>query len=158
MSKETKNVAAEVPAESTAMTVFNDDTGLASELQSRATSFCSMVCRTPAEKARLYNLMNAPEFTVKKFINKTILVKDVFIEKVTLVNKETGELEDANRIVLIDKDGKGYQATAKGVFSALKKLVQVYGAPTWDVPLPIIPIEISKSNDRNILTLTIAAD
>jgi hypothetical protein len=138
--------------------IEDDDTGLRGDLVSRTTSFCSLTPVTMAEKARLYNLMNAPEFTVKKFINKIILMQNLFMEKVLMTNEETGEVTEGNRIVIIDKDFHGYSCVATGVFSSLKKIVQSFGEPPWAEPIPIEPFEISKAANKNILTLRIVVD
>lgn len=138
-------------------TVVNDDnTNMIVDLTSRATQYCSMQAKTEAEKAKLFNATNNPDKRLADCINTVIKVKDVFVEAVECVNKETGERETCPRIVLIDTDGNGYACVSLGVFSAIKKLFGIYGEPNaWSSPLPIMIKQITKG-ERKMLTLNIA--
>ena len=96
-------------------------------------SYCSIdaAAGDMDSKKKVYNALNNPDFKVSDFINKKICVVDVLIEVSQLVNEETGEADIVPRVVLIDKDGKAYQAVSKGIFSAIRNAVQVFGAPSW---------------------------
>lgn len=144
--------------ENTAIVMSSEDTGISGQLTSRTAMFCSMAANTPAEKVKLFNIMNNPEKRVKDCVNMTILVKDVFAEEVVLTNERTGLVSREPRIVLIDKDGTGYQCVSRGVFSALRKIIGIFGQPTWAKPIPMRPKLVNKSADRSILTIEIAAD
>lgn len=126
----------------------------ADELQERNITFCSMQANTPREKAALFKAMNNPEKRIADCINMTIKVKDIFCETVQCVQEGTEEVEFVPRIVLIDDKGIGYQAVSLGVFSALKKLIQVFGTPTWNEPIPVKVRQISKGN-RQLLTFDV---
>ena len=41
------------------------------------------------------------------------------------------------RIVLIDADGLAFECVSVGMYSAIRKLVAIYGAPTWEPPLTV---------------------
>ena len=132
-----------------------DDTGIKAHLISVEDTYCSMVANTPEEKKALFNAMNNPEYHLSECINMHLFIKDVYCETVTIINDETGEISPAVRIVLIDKDGVGYQCTSRGVYSALKKCFSVYGMPTWDEPLEIEVKQMTKKKNRNILTFNV---
>lgn len=126
-----------------------------SELQeAQGNMFSTLKAETIEEKAQLFNVMNNPEKRVSDMIGKVIRVKDVFAEEIELVNKETGETNRAPRIVLVDVDGVAYQAVSVGVMSALKKLFQIYGIPTWEDGIPLEVRQI-KNGINNILTFTV---
>ena len=146
------------PAELTpaAPAVFDDDSKFIVDLTSRTTSYCSMKATTAAEKADLYNAMNAPAKRLKECINEVIEIKDVFVEVVHCTNTETGERVLVPRTVLIDSNGTGYQAVSSGIFNALRKLFAVFGEPhTWTEPIKVKIKQISKSATNNILTFEI---
>lgn len=131
---------------------------LATELSENATSiFCSVKGGDRKSKAKVYNAINNPEHKVADFINKVIMVKDVVVEEITLENEETGEFETAPRVVLIDDKGKAYQAVSAGMFNAIKNAIQVFGAPTWEEPLPMLIKQISVKNG-SMLTVDIQSD
>lgn len=72
----------------------------------------------------------------------TIELRNVIIQEVTLVNKETGKIDDAPRITLIAEDGKSYVATSVGVFSSIKQLLGVAGEPqTWGQAITVHFVE-----------------
>lgn len=119
------------------------------------TFYTSFRGETAAEKAQLFKIMNTPKYKVSDCINKTILLKDLYVEMVSCTNEQTGEVSVGPRIVLIDKDNEGYQCVSTGILSALKKLMQIYGEPTWDEPLPIKIIQLKKGA-RSILTFEVA--
>ena len=127
---------------------------LQQNLTESSDSFCSLKAETPQEKATLFRIMNSPEKRISDCINQTILVKDVYCEVVQVTNKETGEVNTCPRVVLVDKDGIGYQSVSFGIYGSLKKLFQVYDVPTWNEPVPIKVIQISREKNK-ILTLTI---
>ena len=58
------------------------------------------------------------------------------------------------RIVLIDDKGVAYVSVSLGIFGAVKKLIQVYGMPTWSEPLPIIVKQKTKGVNT-LLTLDV---
>lgn len=117
---------------------------LAQELSENATSvYCSVQGGDRKTKALVYNASNNPEHKVADFINKTIMVKDVLVELIQVENEDSGEMEEAPRVVLIDKDGKAYQAVSAGMFNAIRKAIQIFGQPTWEEPLPMLIKQIT---------------
>lgn len=129
---------------------------LVADLTTAKTQFCSMKAETPEEKARLFNSMNNPDKRLADFINKVIPAKDLYIEVVNCTNQETGEVTACPRIVIIDDKGTSYQCVSVGIFSALKKCIQIYGAPTWETPVKLEVVQITKGN-RKMLTLNVVA-
>ncbi|MDP4120850.1 MAG: hypothetical protein Q8876_07350 [Bacillota bacterium] len=141
--------------ENTSLVVVDQDEKLIADLtQKRTTAFCSFEAKSIADKAKLYTAMNNPDFRIGDEINTVIKAKDVFAEIVTCTNRDTGEQSTCPRVVIIDDKGKGHQAVSMGVFSAVKKLMQVYGLPTWTEPLPLKVLQITKG-DRKLLTFAV---
>ena len=135
--------------------VFADEGfDLVADLTTAKTQFSSVVATTDEEKAKLYNAMNNPEKRLADCINMTINAKDLYVEVVNCTNKETGEVNACPRIVIIDDKGVSYQCVSIGIFSAFKKLIQVYGAPTWEKPLKLMVKQITKGQLK-MLTLDV---
>lgn len=117
---------------------------VAQELSAQQTSmFCSIQGGTIEAKKAVFNASNNPDHKVGDYINKVIVVKDVLAELIEVKNEETGEMEVTPRVVLIDVDGKSYQAVSKGIFNALKKAIAIFGSPTWEDGLPILVKQVS---------------
>lgn len=117
-------------------------------------AYCSVRAETMAEKALVFNAANNPQHKVNDYINKLIMLKDVYAETLELVNQETGEYEKAPRIVLIDENGEAYECVSVGMFSSLKKLIATFGEPTWDEPIPVI-VKQEKVKNGSMLTLSV---
>ena len=134
----------------------DDNSNMIVDLTSRTTQYCSMTATTDEQKALLFNATNNPEYRLGDCINQTISVKDVFVEAVQCVNRETGEANICPRIVLIDVDGKGYACVSIGIFSAIKKIFGIFGEPAnWKKPIAMTVKQVSKG-DRKMLTLNVA--
>lgn len=139
------------------LAVIEDDTDYVADLTSRTTAYCSLIAETPEDKAKIYNAMNNPEKRIKDCINETISLTDVYVESVVCTN-EAGVSTTCPRVVLIDKDGIGYQAVSKGIFSALKKLFGVFGEPKdWEQPINIKIKQMNRGTNKAILTFDIVA-
>ena len=117
-------------------------------------AMCSIKAETMEEKALVFNAANNPQHKVADFINKKIMVKDIYAETLELVNKETGEVDKAPRIVLIDEAGEAYECVSVGMFSALKKLIATFGEPTWEQPIPVV-IKQEKVANGSMLTISV---
>lgn len=135
-----------------------DDEGfnLVVDMTTAQTSFCSIKAETDEQKAKLFNAMNNPEKRLADCINMQIKAKDLYIEVVNCTNEETGEVTACPRIVIIDDKGVSYQAVSVGIYSALKKAIMVYGAPTWVKPVTMEVKQITKGN-KKMLTLNVVA-
>ena len=137
--------------------VYADDGfNIQADMTTAKTQFCSMVAETKEDKAKLYNAMNNPDLRLADCINTQIKAKDLYVEVVNCTNEETGEVTACPRIVIIDDKGKSYQAVSIGIYSALKKVIQVFGAPTWAEPVTLEVKQISKGT-RKMLTLNVVA-
>lgn len=120
-------------------------------------AYSSLKAGTLKEKAALYNAMSNPTHKVGDYINRSIRVKDVYVETIEITDEDTGEVVVAPRIVLIDTEGDSYQAVSKGVFSALSRAIKVFGEPTWDDGLPIIIRQVSLGKNQ-MLTFDVNVD
>ena len=125
------------------------------DMTSAQTQFCSLSASTDEEKAKLFNAINNPEKRLADCINMTINAKDLYIEVVNCTNEQTGEVTACPRIVIIDEKGVSYQAVSLGIYSALKKVIQIFGAPSWQKPIKLSVKQVTKGA-RKMLTLEIA--
>lgn len=153
---ENKEMAIYTPNQQVANRFADEGFDLVVDMSTAKTQFTSMVAVTTEEKAKLYNAMNNPDERISDNINKQIKAKDLYVEVVNCTNTETGEVTACPRIVIIDDKGKSYQAVSIGIYSALKKIIQVYGAPTWETPINLEVKQITKG-DRKMLTLNVVA-
>lgn len=120
---------------------------------SKAAEYCSFVADTQEKKALLFTAMNNPTYRIEEKLNTTIELTDVYAEAVQFIG-DGGEILDSVRIVLIDVNGESYGCCSVGMFSALKKLMRVFGEPTWEEPIKVQPYQTPTRNGKNkIFTL-----
>lgn len=135
---------------------FSDEGfNLVADMTTAQLSYCSIKAETDTDKAKLYNAMNNPDGRLADCINMTIAIKDLYIEVVNCTNEETGEVTACPRIVIIDDKGKSYQCVSIGIYSSLKKIIQIFGEPTaWTKPVKVMVKQITKGK-KQMLTLNV---
>lgn len=124
-------------------------------------SFTTIECRDKQSAAKVYNAATGKCESLRENVNKVIAMQHIYIEKVLMKVRdekgdETGEVQEANRTVIISSDGKNYSTCSKGVYSALKRIISIFGMPEdWENGvLEIIPVIISTGKGQ-VLSLKV---
>lgn len=117
-------------------------------------SFTSLKNETNEEKQILYKAMSNPDKRLGDCINTVIRAKDLFMEMVDMTNQETGEISTCPRIVIVDTNGVSYQSVSFGVFNALKRVITVFGNPTWEEGIPLKVIQVTRG-EKKMLSLDV---
>lgn len=95
--------------------------------------YCSIADNgTRASKVAIFNAINGADENLADHINEVLEITHVVAHPVTLTDEETGEVITALRTVLIDKNGKAYQAVSGGVANALSRIISIIGEPKGD--------------------------
>lgn len=118
-----------------------------------AESYCSIKGDTREALVAMYNAINSPDHKLSDFVGKKLNIKDISIERVENMNDETGDMVANARVVLIDENGESYTCVSSGIYSAIKKLVSVFGEPTWEPALPVEVQNLSTKKGRKTMTL-----
>ena len=116
--------------------------------------FCSFQPKTDDDRALLFNAMNAPDVKISDHIGQELTVRDVIVEPVEIVDDNSSEVRTSPRVILIDMDGHTYSAVSYGIYNALRRLVALYGLPTWERGIPVRVRQISRGSNR-IFTLDV---
>lgn len=115
--------------------------------------YCSMKGETRADKMRVFNAINSPDARVSDFIGKEIDLVHVVAHPITLTDENTGEIIDALRVVLVDKNGKSYEAVSGGIANAVQRILQIFGQPEeWENPIKVEPVSKATRNGTNKVT------
>lgn len=118
-----------------------------------AESYCSIKGDSREALVAMYNAINSPDHQLSNFVGKKLNIKDISIERVENMNEETGEMVANARVVLIDENGESYTCVSSGIYSAIKKLVAVFGEPTWEPALPVEVQNLSTRKGRKTMSL-----
>ena len=126
---------------------------LATLNQNDTVAYCSCSLETMEDKKRIYKATGSEAQRISDMVNMEISFCDVFVEPVECVNKETGLVTSAPRVVLIDRDGNGYVSVSVGIYNSVKKIFALFGTPDrWTEPITVKVGQITKGQNR-ILTL-----
>lgn len=121
----------------------NNDNFL-SEEQKRVYSSKSM--KTIEDKKELFNALEECDLLINDCVGETIDIKDFYIEEYDKADETTGELKTKYRTIIFDKDGKSYATGSYGIYNSIKKLIMVYGYPTYTDE---VKVKISKKKTKN---------
>ena len=128
---------------------------------STAPVFTTLDVSTKEGKKKLFQIKNHPYHTLAEFVNKSIFVRDIYVDVNPRTNKDPesenfGCVEDKPRTILIDVNGESYVAGVSiGIFNAVSEIVRTFGDPsTWDEPLEVVPVYV-KTPKGNMLSLDI---
>lgn len=127
-------------------------------------AYMSFNATTQDEKIKLYNAINVPDYKLSDFINKTLILRDVIIMGVE-INREVNpfdkndldnidEKRKANRVILIDMEGKSYVATSDGISNAVRTLMNVFGTLHFEDGLSITVKQVNVKRG-SLLTLSL---
>lgn len=109
---------------------------------------------TRKSQVAIYNAINGADESVADHINEVLEIVNVVAHPVTLPDEETGEIVEALRTVLIDKNGKAYVAVSGGIANALSRIMSIVGEPTngaWEkepVKMKIKQVKTRNGNNK----------
>lgn len=105
-------------------------------------------------KVAIFNAVNGADESIADHIGEIIEVVNVVAHPVQLLDEVTGEVVNALRTVLIDKNGKSYTAVSQGITSALSKIFSIVGTPengAWEkepVKMKIRQVKTRNGNNK----------
>ena len=107
-----------------------------------------------ATKVAIYNAVNNAQESLDEHIGEELSVVDVVAYPVQLVDENTGEIVNALRTILIDKDRNSYSAVSQGVTNSLSRIFSIVGEPSWkDEPLKLKAKKVATRNGSNKVTI-----
>ena len=102
------------------------------------------------EKIKFYNEVLDSQITVDMILEKEKTVKYIHVDKVDIKNQNDSGTHEAPRIVFYFEDGTSCISFSAGIYLALKKLVNVFGAPPYKFNIKFRSIEKGKTRTYTI--------
>lgn len=102
----------------------------------------------------IFNAVNGADEQVADHIGEVLEIVNVVAHPISLPDEETGEIIEALRTVLIDKNGKSYVAVSQGITSALSRIFSIVGMPdggAWEkepVKMKIKQVKTRNGNNK----------
>jgi len=128
------------------LTLFNGNVGK---------TYCSKVAQKEEDKKELFNALETCDALLNDCVGQEIEIKDVYCEERDVVDSETGEMKKKYRTILFDLNGQTYATGSYGIFNIMRKLMAIYGMPTWENGLKVKVAKRPIGNGKSTLTLTL---
>ena len=114
--------------------VMVNDVSFSFDLSMLSEGSNNFVCSIPDDGSRtakvaIYNAVQNADEQLSEHVNEVLEIVDIVAHPIQLPDERTGEVISAIRTVLIDKNGKGYQAVSNGICQALSKVIAIIGQP-----------------------------
>lgn len=120
--------------------------------------YSSIKASSVEEKKKLYNALEKCDALLNDIVGSEINIKDFYVEERIVTEDD----EDGNeksvvkyRTILFDTEGKSYATGSYGVYNALRRIVMVYGTPTWTEGVLVKVEKKSIKNGKTQLTLVL---
>ena len=110
---------------------------------------------TIEEKKEFYNAIASPDEKLSDFINKTIVITNVFVSPVEMTDQNTGEMVILPRIVIIDATGVSYGCVSKGIYTAINNIIEIFGEPSPATPITVGIKQMNGRNGYSFLTMKV---
>lgn len=127
------------------LTLFNGNGGR---------TYCSKITNSEEDKKELFNALETCDALLNDCVGQEIDIKDVYCEEHEIPD-ENGELHKKYRTILFDMNGQTYATGSYGVFNIMRKLMAIYGMPTWEKGLKVKVTKRPIGNGKSTLTLTL---
>ena len=113
----------------------------ASESRSAVDMYSSIQGADLETRKTIFNAVNSAE-PIADHLGTVLNIRDIIIQNVELENEQTGKIENAPRVILIDDSGAAFAGTSQGMLSAITTLFQIIGEPhTWGESIPMAVVE-----------------
>lgn len=80
------------------------------------------------DRKNIYNILTNANIKVSDMVKETIVIDKIYFTTGTYTDGNTGEtIENAERVILVDKDGESYHSMSVGIISSAKNLLNCFG-------------------------------
>lgn len=101
-----------------------------------------------------FNMLNSPNVRLSSMVGKPIRAKDYVIDNVSIVNAETGEVQDTQRLVIRDDTGETYHTMGKGLVESFSRLLEVFG-DSWGDGFNLVVKQINTTRGKRTYTFDV---
>lgn len=118
-------------------------------------TYCSKMVEKEEDKKELFNALETCDALLNDCVGEEINIKDVYCEEREVIDDETGETKKKYRTILFDVSGQTYATGSYGIFNIVRKLITIYGMPTWENGVKVKVAKRPIGNGKSTLTLTL---
>ena len=101
-----------------------------------------------------FNMLNSPNVRLSSMVGKPIHAKDYVIDNVSLVNAETGEVQETQRLVIRDENGETYHTMGRGLVESFNRILDVFG-DAWGDGFNLVMKQINTTTGKRTYTFDV---
>ena len=105
-------------------------------------------------KKVVFNMVNNPNIRLSSMVGETIHAKDYVIDNVSIANTETGEVQEAQRLVIRDANGETYHTMGRGLVESFSRVLDVFGE-AWGDGFNLVVKQINTSTGKRTYTFDV---
>lgn len=105
-------------------------------------------------KIAVFNMVNSPEIRLSSMVGNPIYAKDYIIDDVSITNAETGEVQETQRLVIRDENGKTYHTMGRGLVESFKRFLELFG-DSWGDGFNLVVKQINTSTGKRTYTFDV---
>ena len=117
--------------------------------------YCSKKVEKEEDKKDLFNALETCDALLNDCVGQEIEIKDIYCEEREVIDEVTGELRNKYRTIIFDKNGQTYATGSYGIYNVVRKLISIYGYPTWEDGIKVKVAKRPIGNGKSSLTLTL---
>lgn len=136
---------------------LHEDTDLEAPIFDEQSRFWTSLDTSTIEgKKKALRALGNSDFPASYMRDMPFHTTDVLVHEVQVANRETGEITQAVRCVLISSDGKTISFVSNGVLGSLRNIIQLFGRPPWDPPLKLFVRDVNTRGGYRTYNLVLA--
>lgn len=105
-------------------------------------------------KKSVFNMSNNPNIRLSSIVGKPIHARDYVIDDVSIVNAETGEVQNTKRLVIRDANGETYHTMGRGLVESFTRVLDVFG-DSWGDGFNLVVKQINTSTGKRTYTFDV---
>ena len=109
---------------------------------------------TVENKKLAFNMMNSPNIRLSSMVGKAIHARDYVIDNVNIVNQETGEVQETQRLVIRDDTGETFHTMGRGLVESFNRILDVFGE-TWGDGFNLVVKQINTTAGKRTFTFDV---
>ena len=128
------------------LTINREDIAAPTQIDMLTDPTASFYCSIPNDGTRdsaikIYNAINNKGESLDENKGKILEIVNVAAHPVNITDETTGEIVEALRIIMVDKNNTNYDAVSQGIASSLQKIFGIVGQPPFNPPLKLKVVE-----------------
>ena len=105
-------------------------------------------------KKLVFNMLNSPNVRLSSMAGKVIHAVDYVIDSFNIINRETGEVQDTQRLVIRDEKGETFHTIGRGLVESFNRILDVFG-DSWGDGINLVVKPINTSTGKRTFTFDV---